>query len=1089
MNAERREQVERIFLEAVELDPTAAAALLDARCGGDAELRHEVESLLGFASRAEKFLDHQELVELTPQLVRPLDEALVPGTSVGVYRIERMLGAGGMGVVYIATQDRPRRTVALKLVNALIASPSVRRRFELEAEVLGRLQHPGIAQVFEAGAANVGGGEVRRPFIAMELIDGPSINEYCEARGLSNSARVALIIKVCDAVQHAHQRGVIHRDLKPANILVTAEGQPKILDFGVARASATGQHITTIATGVGQLIGTLPYMSPEQVLGNPDDIDTRTDVYALGVILFELLAKRLPLDVSGRSLPEAVRAIRQDEPSRLSTVARAFRGDLDTIASKALEKDRTRRYQSAAELGEDLQRYLDGRPINAKEDSALYVLRKQLHRYRGGVAVAAAALVALVAFAVYAATQARTQRRLADMERQARIEADEARDMASARAAEQRRSHYVSAIGFAQAANAAYDATRVRRVLESCPAELRGWEWRYLRSVADSSASVVTFPRKEWNIGIARDGRTVAYITLGNPVIIYDTATGRARAELPLSESVITGACLSDDGETCVTGDIAGELNISSTITCRSRRLRVNDSGFIRPLKMIEPLNAVITQYGTWPSGSDYRLISLEDGRELANLGPFSILNTALSPDSTRVALGGINGEVWIIPSDGSGPRVELYRHDEAVRALDFSPDGSTIAVACSDGAVAVVPLDGGEVRLFKLFSNKATAVVWRPDGAFIAAGSTEGVIAIIDVAREEVVSTLLGHGGWIWEPSWDLRTNTLTTVSGDHTMRLWKSPEVPRQPRCMVPAGVTSGAWDTRRSRVYVGMFDGKVASLRSDDLGDQRPMLDLGQYITEIELSPAGDTMAVSAENGRVAVLDLDDGSVLAEWRSPANRAIDVDFDHTGARLLLGSDTPGMLIYEARTGKLLRHDRTFAPAVIRGDWSPDGRLIAAAYYDNVVRVHDAESGAVLHELHGQSLWTAEIRFTHDGRHIVAGCDDSNVYVWDVERGGRPRIISGHVRGVYGLSLSPDGKRMATGGYDNTFRIFDFESGEELMMFRRHTGMVWVADFSADGSSILSAATDGSAMIWRADRRRDEDHVAEDVRAAVESH
>jgi WD40 repeat protein/serine/threonine protein kinase len=1087
---ERQELIERIFLEAVELDRASVAAHLDRSCGDDQELRREVESLLGYSSRAEKFLDHQELVELTPALVRPLDETLVAGTMVGEYRIERILGTGGMGVVYIATQDRPRRTVALKLVNALIASPSVRRRFELEAEVLGRLQHPGIAQVFEAGAAHVGGGgEVRRPFIAMELVDGPPITEHCESQALGTHDRMRLLIKICQAVQHAHQRGVIHRDLKPANILVTADGQPKILDFGVARATDVGHHLTTIATGIGQIIGTLSYMSPEQVLGNPRDIDTRTDVYSLGVILFELLAKRLPLDVSGRSLPEAVRAIRQDDPTRLSSVSRIFRGDLDTIASKALEKDKSRRYQSAAELGEDLQRFLDGRPIFAKDDSAFYVLRKQLRRYRGAVVVASSILVALVGFAIYAANQARVQRRLAELERSARVEADNARDMASARAAELRKSLYVSAIGFAQAAYGAHDTLRMRRVLETCPEDLRGWEWRLLRAASDTSATAVPLPAVDWRTAISTDGKSFALMTAGNPPKIMDTASGVCIASLKANDSYDLGACFSEDGETLVLGDLHGRLRIACLRTCEERFLPVNDQMFVRPLAMVPRLGAVAMQFAVAPGEDEVRLISLEDGSTLSRLGTGNLNNIAVSPDGGLVAIGGFDGEVWVAPSDGSRERVELFRHESVVRGLAFSPDGKTLASASADGSVALIPLDGSGANRYQIFDNKATALAWRPDGRFLAVGGTEGVIQILDPADGAIVSTLMGHGGWTRMLAWNLENDTLISVSGDHSIRTWRTPEVPHQPRYTSNKGFGAGAWSLSGDRVFLGDLVGRIVSLRARDLGDRRVLADLGQYVTEIELSPDGGLLAASAENGRIAVIDLASEKIVAQWRSPANRAIDLDFDPTGTRLLLGSDTPGMTIWEARTGRLLTHVKSFPSAVIRGDWSTDGTLIAAAYYDNVVRLHDAADGRVVRELYGPNLWIAEVRFVEHDAKVMASSDDGNVYVWDVAQGGKPRIVAAQVRGVYGLSLSPDGKRLATGGFDNTFRVVDFETGEELLMFRRHSGAVWVAEFSPDGSRILSAASDGSAVIWGAPLESGEREAAERIGPVVKAH
>jgi hypothetical protein len=258
-------------------------------------------------------------------------------TTIGRYRIIRVLGEGGMGTVFEAEQDQPRRHVALKVIRASWASPQLLLRFKQESQALGWLHHPGIAQIYEAGSAEAPSG--LQPFFAMELIQGLPLTQYARKHHLDLRRRLALMIQVCDAVEHAHQRGIIHRDLKPGNILVDETGQPKILDFGLARVTDSDAEVTR-QTDVGQMLGTLAYMSPEQVLADPKAMDTRSDVYALGVILYELLADKLPYVLS-RQLHEAMRTIQETDPNPLSSMNRVYRGDIDTIVAKALEKDKT----------------------------------------------------------------------------------------------------------------------------------------------------------------------------------------------------------------------------------------------------------------------------------------------------------------------------------------------------------------------------------------------------------------------------------------------------------------------------------------------------------------------------------------------------------------------------------------------------------------------------------------------------------------------------------------------------------------------------------------------------------------------------
>lgn len=398
MNPARYEQVRQVFLSACELGPLEQQRLLDDRCADDPELRAAVDALLAKdevvgqdvrVAPEENVLAAEAVDRLTETFSGKAPE------MIGRYRIVRTIAHGGMGAVYEAVQDSPHRTVALKVIRPGLATPKVVRRFEYEAQILGLLRHPNIAQIHEASMAETTLG--MQPFFAMEYVEGLSILEHVRAHELDARGRLELLLPIYEAVQYAHQKGVIHRDLKPGNILVDESGCPKILDFGVARATDLDVQATTLKTNFGELVGTVPYMSPEQVGGDPAQIDTRSDIYALGVLTFQLLVDRLPFEAHDKQLMELLHEIRDVDAPRLGTLDRSFRGDLETIVAKSLEKEKTRRYPTAAALDSDVRRYLQNEPIEARPATRTYRLSKFVRRNRGLVAGMAAALLILVA--------------------------------------------------------------------------------------------------------------------------------------------------------------------------------------------------------------------------------------------------------------------------------------------------------------------------------------------------------------------------------------------------------------------------------------------------------------------------------------------------------------------------------------------------------------------------------------------------------------------------------------------------------------------------------------------------------------------
>jgi WD40 repeat protein len=1063
MPGKQSRTVEQIFMEAVDLPRDARAVFLGQRCAGDSAIRREVEALLVHDERAgSTFLSGAREVDDSP---RRLPERL------GSYRIVREIGAGGMGVVYEARQDNPDRAVALKVIRPGSLSRQALRRFAAEGEILGRLRHDGIARILEAGHFDTNGE--RRPFIAMELINGEPLDRHCRRHHAPPRARIELLAKICDAVHHAHTRGIVHRDLKPANILVDDTGSPRILDFGVARLTRDDSPDTapaTLVTNVGQLIGTLPYMSPEQVAGDPAAIDGRTDVYSLGVILYELLAGVPPLDVGTLSLPEAIRVIREDEPTRLGSVDAAFSGDIETIVAKALSKEVERRYASAAELAEDLRRHLTDEPIRARPTSTLYQLRKFAKRNRGVVAAVAAAFATLVVGVVAVAL-------LAASEHAARLDADASRELAERSAF---RASIAAAIG---AVDSATGGSVALKALDDAPPRLRHWEWHLVRRLADPSVSKLT----PSDIPAAGDIPALRYALAQNPTrfIITDAASGTSRASITPTVSERVGFAYSG---------IPGVGLLFGLSGCELRNLLTGDILWADP-----PSASPCSAFSFSPDQSLLgHLIDRGNTLLIRRTSDGSILNKfraglhpiiVFSRDNSLAAVGNVICDLR------SGREI---RTTTTGSVHDFSPDGSlTLVVGPTPGGgslCCVEDTESGELRYsFPVHTSdpwQTAVAVFSEDGRTLYANETARMVYLRDA-----------HTGLRLGPSIGGVAAPLTTPSGSGVL-LAVSPADGTRRTFSAHAASPRSAYRWFTGQVF-GDFspDGSLAvtcdwghvTLTDATTGTTlwRRAINVAT-IRAAAFSPDARRLAVDGGRGRVLILDCADGATIAElpsgdaargtrslaW-SPDGRSIYVSRDNGHLLHWSPADTnavdPILDDGDIPSGTNADHSRSGRPWPLDAmNISRDGRFLAGAS-------RGTPASAVVIQLDNPARPTIRVltngaptalALSPDNALIAVACDDRSIRIIRPSDGVEIGHLQGAASNATSLRWLPDGSRLLAGTEDGHIYVFDRFDGEqrELMSFPVGTSLVRAVAFRPGNASPVSAITPDGLVTWDID-------------------
>jgi WD40 repeat protein/serine/threonine protein kinase len=1125
-----------LFLAASDLDdPAARAAYLDGACGDDAALRRRVDALLGAHEGGVDFAGGRAAETAGPApCAAPVATAAGDGETLpmrelaatiagdpradrpagsdagrviaGRYTLLDVLGEGGMGTVYRADQSAPvKRQVALKLIRIGMDSRVVLARFDAERQALALMDHPHIARVYDGGTTEDG-----RPFFVMELVSGEPITEYCDRLRLPVRARLELFVPVCQAVQHAHQKGVIHRDLKPGNVMVTeVDGRPtpKVIDFGVA--TATDFQLTDHGLGdAAAIVGTPTYMSPEQADPASMDIDTRTDVYALGVILYELLAGSPPIDarqlkrgailemlrmvrevdppspstkVSTADALPSIAASRDVEPSRLK---RALRGDLDWIVMRALEKDRDRRYATANGLAADIRRHLASEPVVAAPPSRAYRLRKFVRRHRGAVMAASLVLLALLAGmagTTWGLFEARRQEaaagRYAD---EAKGQAKAARDNAkradaearSARRAEREARDHATA----EAAAKAIAQQETRRA----EAETLRAEEQLTRAQGLLYAGKIAQAQNDFEAG---DGGTaLRYLdecqaSLRGWEHRYLWTRINAKQTLVGHRGPVWGAAYSLDGRRIVTG--SGD-----------RTAKVWDARTGGEILALGGHTDEVHGVAFRPDGGRVATASIDGtarvwdaatGRELLAFRGHTapVLCVAFSPDGGRIASGtgawasqqAAANEVKVWDAATGRELLALEGLTRRVFSVAFHPDGGRLLTGMNDGTARVWDAATGRGLLtLEGHAGGVLCAAFSPDGRRIVTGGEDNTARVWDAATGQEQHLLKGHAGFVWSVAFSPDGERIASGSYDRTVKVWDAATGRERHILKGHAGfVRSVAFSPDGGRILSGSED-TTARVWDAQEGQDVPVLrGHRDFVKSIAYSPDGRRILTGSGDGTAKLWDPATGRELRTFRGHAGRVRCVAFSPDGRRIVTGSDDTTARLWDAATGRVLLTLEGHTGELWGVACSPDGKRLVSGGADGTVRVWDAENGRELRTLKGHADPVFGVAFSPDGERIASGGADRTVRVWDAETGRELRVLEGHAGGVTSVAFRPDGRRILTGSLDRTLRLWDVATGRELRVLKGHTDVVWGVAFSPDGERIASGSYDRTARVWDA--------------------
>jgi WD40 repeat protein len=980
----------------------------------------------------------------------------------------------------------------------------------------------------------------------MELVRGIKITDYCDQANLTTKERLDLFIKVCQAIQHAHQKGIIHRDIKSSNILVTLHDGlpvPKVIDFGIAKATEGRLTDATVYTQLHQFIGTPAYMSPEQAEMSGLDIDTRSDIYSLGVLLYELLAGSTPFDAKElmESGIDAMRkTIREKEPPRPSTrfarlqgedltttakrrsadkskLLHQLKGDLDWIVLKCLEKDRTRRYETANGLAADLKRHLNNEPVLARPPSRLYEFQKTVRRHKFGFA-AAAALITVLAVGILISTwqaarathakrealaaqaQATTQREKAEASEQKalaaqanetklREQADVARRQAEAAELAARQRAYASDLNVAMQALDGSNLGRAQDLLnrqrpQPGQKDLRGWEWRYLWEQTHSDALSTLCQKSEIeSLAASANGNWLAIgLVHKDGLFVYDLQTRQEVAQLAPGEGDVRAAFSPVESFLAFTSlnvPSAGRAQATLRLWNAATRQMVAEmtlDGLCEGVAFAQDGRTLVTSGGRghitlWRIPEGTKLASYPN-EQRSSLPPAS--GFAASSDLGLAAYGTEFGQVRVMDLHDGKELWSVVGSKLYITALAFSPDGKTLASAAGFGESDIRLWDvatGKEIGRLEGHKGWVGSLVFWPDGKKLASSSADQTIRIWDIASRKCLDVLRGHRLEVWRLALLPDDKTLVSGAKDGTVCLWDTSVTrPHQPRITVPAKV--GNWCfSPDSRSFVTLdYAGHVARWSGPDFQERESGLDIGTNYAGSSFSPDGRFLAVGSTRGSISVWDVSRRALRREFKGGDGSVYPLSFLAQGNRLVVRFAADNHFSeWDLEANREIQSWP--APANFEGfGVSPDDRLgIGVGWHGGVSGRNLPEHSNTNLPLDALEGWTAT--FSPDGTRLAIASALGYARVWDTAAWREEATLRGFLNAVVSVAFSLDGQRLATGGSnpDDTVKLWDVDSWQEVLTLEGTGSLFGLTAFSPDGNAVGTMSGDGILNVWQA--------------------